>query len=89
MKTKTKRAIAEGIGWTSWLMTIGVVGGMDCHRIGLRAGILWAFGTLCLGTLAMYKAGLFSARRIAAPSLVAAFTAGALIIVGALATALI
>jgi len=80
--------IAETIGWTNWLMTLGVIGGMECHRIGLRAGAIWAFFLLCAGTAAHYKAGLFSPRRTAAPSLVAAFTSGALIAAGALAVKL-
>ncbi len=88
MKIKTRRAIAEGIGWLAWLMTLGLIGGMERGKLPLSTGAGWAFGLLILGTAAMYKAGLFSKSRTAAPSVVAITAAFTLVCLGALVVAL-
>jgi len=88
MRIRTKRAIAEGIGWLSWLTTLGLIGGMERGRIALSAGAGWAFGLLLLGTAAMYKAGLFTKTRTAAPSVVAIAAACAIVSLGIVVAAL-
>lgn len=88
LRIKTRRAIAEGIGWLSWLMTLGLIGGMERGKLALSAGAGWAFGLLILGTAAMYKAGLFSRTRTAAPSIVAIAAAFAVICLGVLVIAI-
>lgn len=45
------------LGWISWLIMLGVVGGMDTGRIGVCAGILCSFGLLAAGALFLRKAG--------------------------------
>ena len=82
MKISTKRKIAEAVGWLSWLLSLGMVGGMERGAVSLGAGAAWAFGLLILGAAAMYKAGLFTKSRTAAPSIVAIAAACAIVSAG-------
>ena len=62
MNSKTKRRIAETIGWLAWLLMLGVVGGCDLGTLPLTA-MWWAFGLLAVGTAALYKAGVIRVER--------------------------
>ena len=57
MTIRTKRMIAETLGWLCWLLMIGVVGGTELGFLPLTA-MWWAFGLLAVGAAALYKAGV-------------------------------
>ena len=57
MNSKTKRRIAETIGWLAWLLMLGVVGGTEFGTLPLRA-MWWAFLLLAVGAASLYKAGV-------------------------------
>ena len=57
MTVKTKRNIAEAIGWLCWLLMLGIVGGCEIGAIALGA-MWWAFLLLAVGATALYKAGV-------------------------------
>lgn len=61
MTVKTKRRIAECIGWLCLLLMLGVVGGCDLGTLPLKA-MWWAFGLLAVGAAAWWKAGILCRR---------------------------
>ena len=57
MTIRTKRMIAETLGWLCWLLMIGVVGGTELGFLPMTA-TWWAAGLLAVGAAALYKAGV-------------------------------
>ena len=57
MTIRTKRMIAETLGWLCWLLMLGVVGGTERGFLPLTA-MWWAAGLLVVGAAALYKAGV-------------------------------
>ena len=57
MTVKTKRNIAEAIGWLCWLLMLGIVDGTEMGWLAISA-MWWAFLLLAVGAAALYKAGV-------------------------------
>ena len=57
MTIRTKRMIAETLGWLCLLLMLGVVGGAELGFLPMTA-MWWAAGLLAVGALALCKAGV-------------------------------
>lgn len=61
MTIRTKRMIAESLGWLCWLLMLGVVGGTEFGFLPLVA-MWWAAGLLVVGAAALWKGGVIRVR---------------------------
>jgi len=57
MSIGTKKMIASVLGWTSLLLMLGVVHGMETGTIRTGVGAALAFGLELFGAAALWKAG--------------------------------
>ena len=61
MKLKTKRDICAAIGWVCFLLTIGIVGGVETQRLSITA-LLWMIPTVAAFGFCLNKAGWLNVR---------------------------
>lgn len=57
MSIGTKKMIASVLGWTSLLLMLGIVHGMETGTIRMGVGAALAFGLELFGAAALWKAG--------------------------------
>ena len=62
MKVKTKRAICRILGLTLFLLTLGIVGGMEWGDIPVRTGAILAALCELIGAAAWWKGGVLRVR---------------------------
>lgn len=62
MTVKAKRTICRILGLTLFLLTLGIVGGMEWGDIPVRTGTVMAFGCEIVGSFLLYKAGVIRVR---------------------------
>lgn len=61
MTIRTKRLIAETLGWLCWLLMLGVVGGTELGFLPMTA-MWWAAGLLAVGSALLWKGGMIRVR---------------------------